>query len=228
MKKMIRQIARRFGYDVVGYTSYNGMPEPERPWEEDDSFLAAYAGVAQNTVLDRKRLFMLYQLVKAISMDGSIAECGVYRGGTALLFARFKQEDRRLYLFDTFDGMPSVDSKMDLHHQGDFSDTSLSHVQELLGGYQNVIFRPGRFPATASGLEHETFSLAHCDMDIHTSVRDFCSFFYPRLVRGGVMVFDDYGFRSCPGAKAAVREFCEQQGIREFLLLTGQAIVWKL
>ena len=171
---------------------------------------------------------MLYQLIRqTASMEGSVAECGVYRGGTALLFARLKPESKRLYLFDTFGGMPETDPEKDFHRAGDFSDTSLARVQNLLRDCADVVFLPGFFPATAKGLEQETFSLAHCDMDIHSSVLDFCRFFYPRLVRGGVMVFDDYGYQSCPGAKAAVREFCTEQSIFEIYLPTGQAIVWK-
>jgi O-methyltransferase len=228
MKQYLLQLARFFGYDVVGYRTFNGKPDPERPWEDDQGFLAAYGTVVKHTLVDRKRLYILYQLVRQTSsMEGSVAECGVFRGGTALLFAKLKPEAKRLYLFDTFGGMPETDSEKDVHRSGDFSNTSLPNVQTLLRGYANVVFRPGFFPATASGLQHETFSLVHCDMDIHSSVSDFCQFFYPRLVRGGVMVFDDYGWLSCPGAKTAVREFCARQGAFELYLPTGQAIIWK-
>jgi O-methyltransferase len=228
MKQKLLQLTRVFGYDVAGYRTFKGKPDPERPWEDDQSFLAAYDAVVNYTLVDRKRLYMLYQLVRqTASMKASVAECGVFRGGTALLFAKLKPEDKRLYLFDTFGGMPETAPEKDFHQSGDFSDTSLPRVQDLLRGYANVVFRPGFFPATASGLEQEAFSLVHCDMDIYSSVLDFCRFFYPRLVRGGVMVFDDYGYPSCPGAKAAVREFCAGQGAFEIYLPTGQAIVWK-
>jgi O-methyltransferase len=228
MKQKLLQLAHFFGYDVTGYRTFKGKPDPERPWEDDPAFLKVYDAVASHTLVDRKRLYMLYQLVcQTASLEGSVAECGVFRGGTALLFAKLKTEAKRLYLFDTFGGMPETDSEKDVHRSGDFSDTSLPQVQTLLRGSANVVFRPGFFPATAKGLEQETFSLAHCDMDIYSSVLDFCRFFYPRLVCGGVMVFDDYGFHSCPGAKADVREFCTGQGAFEVYLPTGQAIVWK-
>ena len=228
MKQKLLQLAHFFGYEVAGYRNFRGKPDPERPWEDDQTFLTAYDAVVNHTLVDRKRLYMLYQLVRqTASMEGSLAECGVYRGGTALLFARLKSKEKRLYLFDTFGGMPETDREKDIHRAGDFSDTSLSHVQNLLHGHGNVVFRPGFFPATASGLENETFSLVHCDMDIYSSVLDFCRFFYPRLARGGVMVFDDYGSLSCPGAKAAVREFCAGQGTFEIYLPTGQAIIWR-
>ena len=228
MKHKLQQWARSFGYDVTGYQTFMGKAEPERPWEDDEDFLKAYDAVVNHTLVERKKLYMLYQLTRqTAALAGNLAECGVYRGGTALLFGRLKPENKRLYLFDTFGGMPETDPKNDFHRAGDFADTSLPRVQALLGDCANIVFRPGFFPATSKGLEEETFSLAHCDMDIQSSVLDFCHFFYPRLVRGGVMVFDDYGFRSCPGAKAAVRAFCAEQGTFELYLLTGQALVWK-
>jgi len=228
MKQKLTQFARFFGFEVAGYRSFRGKPDPDRPWEDDPEFLMIYSAVVGHTLVDRKRLFMLYQLVRqTASLEGSLAECGVFRGGSALLFGKLKPTAKKLYLFDTFGGMPATDAKKDVHRLGDFSDTSLKHVQNILQGCSNVEFRQGFFPETAVGLEAERFSMAHCDMDIHSSVLEFCRFFYPRLVPGGVLIFDDYGFPSCPGAKAAVREFCASQGVFEVYLPTGQALIWK-
>ena len=55
-----------------------------------------------------------------------------------------------------------------------------------------------------------------------------CEFVYPRLVPGGMMVFDDYGFWSCPGARMAVDQFFAEKLERPLALPTGQAIVTKL
>lgn len=228
LQRWIKGQVRRWGYDVVGFHTYQGRPDPERPWEDDPGFLAHYQAVLPHTLVGRQRLYMLYQLGRQTAgLEGNLAECGVYQGGTALLLARLKPAHKRLYLFDTFDGMPDTDAQRDFHRAGDFSDTSLARIQGLLGGLPNVAFRPGFFPATSLGLEQETFSLVHCDMDIYQSVLDCCRFFYPRLVRGGVMLFDDYGAPSCPGAKAAVREFCAGQGAFDIYLPTGQALAWK-
>jgi O-methyltransferase len=228
IQRWIKRQLRQLGYDLVPYRTFQNKPDPERPWEDDPDFLAHYHAVVGHTLVDRQRLFILYQLAQhTVALEGNLAECGVYRGGTALLLAKLKPANKKLYLFDTFGGMPETDSQKDYHKAGDFSDTSLPQVQQLLDGQPNVIFRPGFFPATATGLEHETFCMAHCDMDIYTSILSFCHFFYPRLTRRGVLVFDDYGSASCPGAKAAVREFCTEQGLIEIYLPTGQALIWK-
>jgi O-methyltransferase len=88
-----------------------------------------------------------------------------------------------------------------------------------------VSFHPGFFPSTAVPFEATSFCMAHIDVDIHGSVLDCCSFFYPRTVPGGILVFDDYGFRSCPGARQAVDEFFKTRPARLLWLPTGQAVV---
>lgn len=50
---------------------------------------------------------------------------------------------------------------------------------------------------------------------------------WARMSPSGIIVFDDYGFLSCPGAKIAVDSFFEKERATRFHLLTGQAIVVK-
>jgi O-methyltransferase len=161
-------------------------------------------------------------------LDGAFAEIGVYRGGTATLLAHLTDRSRRqLHLFDTFAGMPETDER-DLHIAGDFADTSLAEVKWFLGHHTSVRFHQGEFPSTSSPVEHERFALVHVDVDIATSVEACCAFFYPRMVQGGVMVFDDYGFTSCPGAKTATDAFFADKREPILHLSTSQAVVFKL
>lgn len=228
MKAIIRNLLRKFGYDLVGFKHVAGRPNPLRPWEEDPECLRVCQSVVPHTLVDRLRLYMLYQLARKSSrLGGDMAECGVYRGGTALLLCQCKSPDRTLFLFDTFEGMPDVDATQDIHRAGDLADTSLAKVQQLLAGQPAVVFRQGRFPETAAGLEDRRFCFVHVDVDIYQSVLDCCNFFEPRLVPGGVIVFDDYGFLSTPGAKAAVEEYCRQHNLAEIYLPTGQALLFK-
>jgi O-methyltransferase len=100
-------------------------------------------------------------------------------------------------------------------------------VKQRLSPWDNVQFGVGMFPATAGIAEDRKFALAHVDVDIEQSVRDCCEFFYPRVVAGGIMIFDDYGYRSCPGARAAVDDFFRDRPETPFYVPTGQALVWK-
>ena len=146
------------------------------------------------TLVDRFRLNKLYQYCS--KAEGEIWECGVYKGGTANALAGF---GRILRLFDTFEGMPEVSKYDNFHKKGDF-ETSVPNIKGAL------IYK-GFIPNTFKGLEDCKIGFAHIDVDIYQSVLDCCEFIVPRLVKGGIIIFDDYGFRTCRGAKKAVDEY---------------------
>jgi O-methyltransferase len=54
-----------------------------------------------------------------------------------------------------------------------------------------------------------------------------CEFFYPRLNPGGAMIFDDYGFPSCPGVRQAVDEYCRNHDLQLLYLQSGQALLYR-
>ena len=124
--------------------------------------------------------------------------------------------------------MPATDMSRDLHVAGHFADTSVEAVRRLVGDAPWIDFRQGFIPDTCAGLEGSAIRFAHVDLDIYQSILAACEFVYPRLVPGGLMVFDDYGFWSCPGAREAVDEFFSARPEAPFALPTGQALVAKL
>ena len=159
-----------------------------------------------DTLVDRFRLGKLYDYCSKTT--GEIWECGVYKGGTANALAGF---GRTLRLFDTFEGMPEVSEYDNFHRKGDFKagvpDIPKAHIYK------------GFIPDTFLGLSGAEIGFAHIDVDIYQSVKDCIEFILPRLVKGGIMVFDDYGFKTCKGAKKAVDEL-----IKVKRLWTRQAI----
>jgi O-methyltransferase len=229
-----QSLARRAGFELI-YTTVKGIKDAElykpmfEPWlgAQWRSILRAED---PRSVVSLERKYVLYSQARQALRDaeGAVAECGVYRGGTAIILAELAASfERETYLFDTFEGMPETDASKDLHVKGDFVDTSLASVSEYLSSCRNVVFRPGYVPATFAGLEEQRFAFVHIDLDIFQSVKDAVSFFYPRLAPGGVIVFDDYGFPSCPGARAAVDEYFSAHAEEPFVLRTGQCVVRK-
>jgi O-methyltransferase len=199
------------------------------PWNDYGDFAKYHHLAEPYTLVTPDRLYILYILaLNAVQLHGDFWECGVYKGGTARVFSEFLamhgRPTAKLHLFDTFGGMPETDKHLDLHKQGDFSDTNLEEVRHVVGNPERVEFHPGRIPETFRDLQHSVIALAHVDVDIYRSVRDCCDFIYPRLQAGGVMVFDDYGFPSCPGARKAVDEFFADKPETPIVLQTGQAI----
>jgi O-methyltransferase len=168
---------------------------------------------------------------QTLQIPGDIFECGVYKGGTAALIAALLAETKsakKLYLFDTFEGMPETDAKKDWHRKGDFSDTSLEEVQSFVNGGKACIFKKGFIPDTFIDLSDTAVSFCHIDVDIYRSIIDSLEFIWPRLSSGGVIVFDDYGFPTCLGARQAVDDFFQDKSAVPLCLHTGQAIATKV
>lgn len=133
---------------------------------------------------------------------GALVEVGVYRGGSAARLAEVAQEQgRALWLFDTFTGIPEATEGVDRHRVGDFADTDLREVRASLPHACIVV---GDARETVPDAETGPVAFAHVDCDQYETTRDVIRALIPRMVRGGMMVFDDYG--CLDGATRAVDE----------------------
>jgi hypothetical protein len=218
LKVRTQSMLRATGYEL----------RPYRPlWRDSPEFAAQLKEILPFTLLSPDRLFMIYQLGRYAScLAGDFAELGVYRGGTARLLAKTCPQ-KRLCLFDTFSGMPAVDPSIDAHRQGDFADAKLDEVKLRLSDCPRVEFFPGFFPETASPVANRSFAMVYVDADIYQSTKDALAFFFPRLVPGGVMLFDDYGSASCQGVELAIREFVAQEATSPIITAVDQCALFK-
>ena len=174
--------------------------------------------------------YHVYSIAKSQSkLDGDMAEVGVYQGGSAKLIAEVKNE-KELYLFDTFEGLPKV-SKKDTHFgasyckTGEFSNTSLENVENYLSNYKNIYCYKGKFPETSEPIKTKKFSFVHLDVDLFQSTIDCLEFFYPRMINGGIILTHDY---HTDGVKQAFNEFCKDKKIPQIQLLGSQCAITKL
>lgn len=201
------------------------------PWCGARDFQRYYDLAAPRTLVSADRCHVLYSLLRqAVCLEGNIWECGVYKGGTAAMMATILADiapSKRLYLFDTFEGMPETDAGKDWCRKGDFLDTTLESVTAYVRHPELTVIRKGFIPDSFAGLESSQIAFAHVDVDIYQSVLDCTQFIWPRLSLGGFIVFDDYGFPTCPGARTAIDEFFSSQRCIPLCLPTGQAVVFK-
>ena len=211
------------------------------PWFEEDSN-SDFSQVIKMVkgfgplVVSSDRCYILFQLARKASLiPGDLAECGVYTGGTAHLLALVLERQaistKKLHLFDTFTGMPktSIPSR-DYHSPGDFANTSVDLVKKRLQHYDSFcIYHVGLMPVTFSEVKDiKEFSFVHVDVDIFPSVLACCEYFYPRLSRGGIMVFDDYGFYPYRySVRSVVDNFFADKIDKPIFLPTGQALIIK-
>lgn len=166
------------------------------------------------SLLEESRLLAIMELSSYASSRtaGELIELGVYKGGSAAITAlslRRHGNIRVLHLCDTFGGMPET-LDWEFHRKFDFSDTSLEYVSARLAKLDADFpfqYHQGLFSQTLPSLTNNRFCFAHIDADLYESVKQACEFVYPRMEKGGLIVFDDYGAPTCRGAKAAVDEY---------------------
>jgi O-methyltransferase len=151
--------------------------------------------------------------IESRKLPGATAELGVYQGAFASQI-NIAFPDRKLYLFDTFEGFDRRDTSLEVEKgfsdgSQDFSDTSVQTVLARMRYPGNCVVRKGHFPATAEGVE-EQFAFVSIDADLFQPIYEGLRFFYQRLVHGGYIFIHDYNNDGYRGARDAVRRFCAE------------------
>ncbi|MES1197757.1 MAG: TylF/MycF/NovP-related O-methyltransferase [Chitinophagaceae bacterium] len=155
--------------------------------------------------------------IYAKKIAGSVAELGVYKGG----FAKYINQafpDKKLYLFDTFEGFDNKDILAEKNRgfqntSQDFSDTNIDIVLDKMKTKDQCIVKKGRFPDTTKDLIDEQFCFVSIDADLYEPTYQGLQFFYSRLISGGYIIVDDYNNKLYKGAREAIINFCTEQKI---------------
>lgn len=167
-------------------------------------------------------------------VDGFVAEAGVYRGD----FAKYINElfpDRKLYLFDTFEGFVKEDAEIDRINNfstgsQDWSETNIELVLSKMIHRDRCVVRKGFFPDTASDIDtKQKFCFVSLDMDLYQPIYEGLKFFYPRLSSGGFIFVHDCRNIGYLGARKAMLDFCGEQKIGYSILSDewGSAVIAK-
>lgn len=210
---------------------YNPLQDPvfAELWDE--------VRLARTTLLFYDRLYVLYQaLIQALAASEGpveVLEVGVFRGGTSWFLgsAGERLAPGRVHVtsVDTFSGHSELDlprGDEGPHKPAKFRKTSYERVSEYVKDL-NVDVLEGRIQDVADQIDARPIALAHIDVDIYEPMVFSLEFVAARMEVGGIIVADDYGAVTCPGARSSVDEFVERQAGRfvKFELQTGQALL---
>jgi O-methyltransferase len=168
---------------------------------------------------DHIRLSTLELVSEEISrknLVGEVAELGVYKGKFAKHINQYFP-NRKLFLFDTFNGFDEKDIKKEKENSfsdgaQDFSNTSIDIVRNIMPNPNQCIFKQGFFPETAIDVT-EQFVFASIDTDLYDPIYNGLVFFYPKLVKGGYIFVHDFNNDAYKGARQAVERFCTENNI---------------
>lgn len=145
------------------------------------------------------------------NVSGSAAELGVYRGSFARCINALMPE-RKLYLFDTFEGFAEKEIPSDAPGLAEAHRyAGLESLMKKMPHPEQIEIRKGVFPDTLDGLE-ERFAFVSIDVDLEQSTLEGLRWFYPRLLPGGYIMLHDHGNPALPGVKRALDRFETELG----------------
>jgi O-methyltransferase len=252
VQKAFNAIFSKTGFHVVKRPRYNGSTQFKiddfsygvatpaanyAPWLGDVEFQAVYTRIRQNTLVDIYRCYELWEIVEAtqkLDNTASLLEVGVWKGGTAGIIGRkleLLKSKSPFYIADTFAGVAKASDKDKFYVGGEHSDTNQGIVEALLKDtYKNYKILKGIFPEDTQHLvpAKEKFGFCHIDVDVYDSAKDIVDWIWDRLIIGGSIVFDDYGFHTCNGVTRYVNE---QKALTDRVIihnLNGHAIMVKM
>lgn len=204
------------------------LADHSRSWMRDEAFADVYHTFHRDRYKrTMDRVFFAAQLAEyAQGLAGSTAECGVYEGLTSYVVCAATQPGKTHHAFDSFAGL-SDPAELDGSYWASGDLSVPEHVFRSNLAAFDVRTHAGWIPDRFGEVAEESFSFVHIDVDLYQPTRDSVEFFYPRMVPSGVMLFDDYGLETCPGARRAVDSYFEGRAEQVFHLPTGQGLVFK-
>jgi len=161
---------------------------------------------------------VIAEQINASGVPGDVAELGVYRGDFAVLL-NLAFSERRLHLFDTFDGFDERDIAAERENSysgakaGDFGDTAKDGVDKRLFFREKAVFHKGFFPDTFKGCEDLRFAFVSIDADLYAPTAAALPLFWDRLSAGGAIMIHDYNSTQFRGVRRAVDDFCSENRI---------------
>ena len=238
LKSVAQSVLNKFGYALVK-TQYQTTTLPH---DMDPGFQEIYEKTRPYTMTSIHRMYELYKAVQYLvesQIPGDIVECGIWKGGSSMIAAlalqSFGETDRRLWLYDTYEGMPEPGEKdvrvsdgfvakqhwsvlkPDDSHKWIYS--SLEEVQTNMysTGYpkENILFIKGKVEDTIPDRIPGVIALLRLDTDWYESTYHELRHLFPQVSKHGVLVIDDYGWWK--GSREATDRYITENNLQLFL-----------
>jgi O-methyltransferase len=188
-------------------------------------FSKLYRQVRNITMCSNARLRGLHRAIRHVvahGVPGDVVECGTARGGSAALMGLTLKQlgatERTLWVFDTFEGIPAPTPEDPDHKIAElYTGACVGSIEEVTASFRQLEILPkaklvkGLFDQTLRLANIGPIAVLHIDGDWYASVKTCLETLYDKVVDGGVIQFDDYGYWK--GARKAVDEFLANRSI---------------
>jgi hypothetical protein len=196
---------------------------------EDVQFMNAFSKHAKTDV-EKTIIWRTYILCwaakRAMKSAGDFVECGCYKGTSARIVCDYVQlidSDKRYYLYDLF----VHTSEMPHHAQDDHGDDLYGKVRHRFSGLERVYVTQGSLPEVLQDVAPEKIALLHIDLNNAAAEIGVLEKLFERVVPGGTIILDDYGWRYYREQKDVADLFFAEKEYTVLELPTGQGLIIK-
>jgi O-methyltransferase len=191
------------------------------------------AGSAADVHIEWRTYVCCWAAEHALKLDGDFVECGVNTGiySKAICeYLGFGDLDRRMFLFDTFQGIPPEqmsdnERKARTAENRDFYEDCHGTAVKNFAAYPNVTIVKGRVPDTLTDVDIERVAYLSIDMNIAAPEVAALEYFWDRLVPGALVVLDDYGWSNYRPQYDAMNTLAARLGVSILTMPTGQGLI---
>lgn len=252
-QRVLLSVLDRLGLERKGDHRYYKTQLPVE-WSDDDRALFAYVKEQALTMTYDRGLIATIDACRYAAergIEGDFVECGVWRGGNAILAAAiFKRYGvrKRVYLFDTFQGMTEPTDADRRAATGEaayreyaagsratHNEMCYASLDDVRANFEragllnaDIVFVQGDVLQTLAQEANlpQHIAVLRLDTDWYESTKRELEVLYPRVTAGGVLIVDDYGYWT--GARKATDEYFAGTGKRpllQYVDFTGRAAV---
>ena len=251
MSKLINKIFSIFGFKISKI--FKDKIKNPFPIEAKDNIKDIIKICIKYSMTGEKRMYVLSEAIKEVkrkNLEGDFVECGIWKGGNIILFQKLNNLfnlKKKIFAFDTFEGMPApneFDKDSDNVLASDLmlkseKNSNLNNIH-CYSPYEDVVnniskhvdianikFIKGKVEETLLDDKNlpEKISILRLDTDFYSSTKIELEILYKRLVKGGILIIDDYGHWK--GVRKAVDEFFNDQEWLHYVDYTCRYIIKK-
>lgn len=194
---------------------------------DNESFMTAFnksmVGETEQSLIWRTYV-LCWAAKNGLRLEGDFVECACYKGDSARVvcdYLKFSKCDKKYYLYDLFEHELSMDHHHMLEHSGDL----YQKVKRRFVDHKNVVVTQGAVPEILHQVAPEKISFLHLDLNGAAAEIGALELLFDKIVPGGILVLDDYGWLAYREQKEAEDIFFAERGYQVLELPTGQGLV---
>lgn len=195
---------------------------------QDKKFLEYYDSFEWKSFNSLDRKYTIRELLKLTEwLSGDAVECGWFKWATSYIILQNISPEKTLHIFDSWEWLSKPNEIDGTYWQEANLTSSEETIRKNLESFSNVQYYKWWIPSRFNEIAGKDISFLHIDVDLYDPTKDSIEQLYAQVQSWGVIVCDDYGFTTCPGARKAMDEFAEKHNLKILWLTTGQGVIIK-